>query len=320
MGRLELFAVVLLVTLTPSHAGAAPGGIPTPALGSNFDALPAPESTPPYFEKGGWIVFTVPVAGDVLYACPPLARADVDCTPVVLPIRSVGSVLEPWFIDDSSGAAWFKVSVPPMGDFLLGCFEPQTSPHCTLADIEARPPLAALERLGNAGDAGGGVGGLPKLPALPGASPPPSNSTAATDGCGDALGCRNTPMFWMTASLPSPGPVTLYACGGLEREPACRVAVSGLDLIKAEGFGLEKLSKVRARSGGLGIAIGGVAAGSVAELAGLREGDVVTTAAGFELFFPAHLQGLLSQVPIGDSIRLEVEGKGLVKLTRRPRG
>jgi hypothetical protein len=112
--------------------------------------------------------------------------------------------------------------------------------------------------------------------------------------------------------------VSLYVCGGLEKEPACLVAVSGLDFIEAEDFGIQKLSKVRTSRGGIGIVIGVVATGSVAEEY-LREGDVVTSAAGFELLFPAHLKGLLMQVPVGDSIRLEVEGKGLVKLTRRSR-
>lgn len=309
-------AVLLLTILSWPPALAGPGGLPTPALGSDFDALPAAQSTPAYFEKGGWLVFTVPVVGDVLYACPPLAFGEPDCMSVVLPIRSIGSALEPWFIDASTGAAWFKISVPPMGDFLLACFDPQGAPHCKLAEIEDRPPLAALSRLGTVEPGGGGVGGLLPFPQASGASSQPSSAGGGFPGSPEGV---NAPVFWTTAAIPTPGPVTLYACGGIDKEPACRVAVSGLDIINADDFGLQKLSEVRTASGKIGVAIGGVAADSVAEQAGLREGDVVTTAAGFELLFPVHLKGLLSQVPVGDSIRLEVHTKGLIKLTRESR-
>jgi len=306
------------MSLFCSSVLAAPGGLPASAVGSEFEAVPAEQSTPAYFETGGWLVFSVPVAGDLLFACPPLAGPDPDCASVVLPIRTIGSEIQPWFIDEDSGAAWFKISVPPMGDFLLACFDPKGAPYCQLPEIEDRPPTATLQRLGTVGDAEAGGAGLLPLP-MPTAGSVPLPASSAGDGCGASPSGCNSPLFWMTASLPTPGPVTLYACGGLDKEPACRVAVSGLDYIDAEDFGLQKLSQVETGSGGVGVAIGGVVADSVAAEAGLREGDVVTAAAGFELLFVAHLKGLLSQVAVGDSIRLEIEGRGLIKLTRRSR-
>lgn len=300
--RLAILASLLaglLMYCTPAIAG--PGGLATPEANSKFGALPPIEPSPAYFEDGGWLVLTVPVVGDLLYACPPLGSPSPNCKSVVLPIRGPGSTLERWFIDPTSGAAWFKISVPPMGDYLLACFEPQGSPHCTLVEIERKPEVATLSRLRAETDGGGGPGGLVPFPPKPGSSTP---------GSGEA----NASAFWMTAALPVPGPVTLYACGGLDNGPTCRIALQGLDLIGAEDFGIQKLS-----AGSRGVVIGGIATNSVAERAGLREGDVVSSAAGFEILFPAHLKGLLSQVPVGDSIRLEVVGKGLVKLTRESR-
>ena len=303
--NLQIIASATFVAaLLSTKAFASPAGLPTPDVNSDFGALLPVETTPAYFEDGGWLVFTVPVVGDLLYACPPLGSPDPNCKSVVLPIRGPGSTLERWYIDPSSGAAWFKISVPPMGDYLLACFEPQGAPHCALVEVERRPTVATLSQLKAKSDGEGGLGGLVPFPAKPGSSTPPPA------GPGEA----NASAFWMTAALPVPGPVTLYACGGLDKGPTCRVALQGMALIEAEDFGIQKLS-----SGSGGVVVGGVATNSVAERAGLREGDVITSAAGFEILFPAHLEGLLSQVPVGDSIRVEVERKGLVKLTRESR-
>ncbi len=318
MRRTQPLALALFASLLSAPALAGPGGLPTPAMGSDFSPLPAKQTTSAYFEEGGWLVYTIPVAGDVLYACPPLAHPSPECRSVVLPVRSVGSVLESWFIDPSTGAAWFKISAPPLGDFLLACFEPQSAPHCTLVEIEDRPPLATLTRLEAEGDEtnAGGLDSIPPPGGISGSRLIASGTPGRSEGSGAS---SNPPRFWMTAALPTPGPVTLYACSGLDEKPACSVAVAGLQFLEAEDFGFQKLSRVRLPSGRTGVVVGGVAAGSVAEEEGIREGDVVTAAAGFELLFPAHLKGLLAQVAVGESIRLEVEGTRLVKLTRRPR-
>ena len=311
----------LLAGLLISPASAAPLGLSAPDLGSAFDGLSAPGVSPAYFEDGGWLIFSVPVVGDVLWACPPLANSDPECISVILPIRGAGSAIERWFIDPESGAAWFKISVPPAGDFLLACYEPTVSPHCNLVPIEDRPPSAALSRLdaqpvGQSSGKGGGLLPIPGGAAEPSLTPIDPPGLPCVDG--GAADC-NSPMFWMTAALPVPGPVNLYVCGGLREEPRCTLAIRGLDLVEAEDFGVQKLSAGPKRGGATAVVIGAVVSGSIADRAGLREGDVVTSAAGFELLFPAHLRGLLLQVPVGNSIRLEVEGKGLVKLTRKAR-
>ena len=143
---------------------------------------------------------------------------------------------------------------------------------------------------------------------------------SSIEPCADAeVASCNPATFWMAASLPIPGPVNLYACGGLDDQPACWLAISGLGFVEGESFGLEKLSERPRAEDGVSVVVGSVAADSAAERAGLRDGDVVLTASGFDLLSAAHLRGLLLQVPVGDSIRLEVAGKGLVKLTRERR-
>ena len=314
---LALVSAALWVTsISPAVAGPALG----PALGSDFTAHPPPATTPAYFSEGGWLVFTIPVVGDLLYACPPLGGQETKCKSVVLPIRGVGSVLERWFVDPESGSAWFRISAPPMGDFLLACFDPRGAPYCTVVDIEERPPIALLSLLGR--EKAGGLTGLLPSPLAAG-SPTPALPERGLC-CGHDQDW-NSSRFWMVAALPAPGPVNLYSCGGLNSTPACDLAVLGLAFIEAEDFGLQKLSLGYTKGGadghtiGRGIVIGGVATGSVAERAGLNDGDVVMSAAGFELLSTAHLKGLLMQVPVGDSIRLEVEGKGLIKLKREAR-
>jgi hypothetical protein len=84
----------------------------------------------------------------------------------------------------------------------------------------------------------------------------------------------------MAASLPIPGPVNLYACGGLEVEPTCRLAVAGMDYIEADAFGLDKLSGAETPAGRTAVTIDRVASGSVAERAGLKEGDLVSNRSG----------------------------------------
>lgn len=294
-------SVVLLLGLAWSTAGAAAGLLPGASTTSDFEAFPPAPPTPAFFEDGGWLVFSVPVIGDVLYACPPLEGQSPTCESVILPIRGPGSTLQRWFVDPDTGAAWFKTSVPPMGDYLLACYDPGGSPYCKLAIIEDRPGGATLARLGVGSE--GADSGLLALPT--------SGTTAAP---ADNQPEQNSAEFWMTAALPAPGPVTLYACGALEKEPGCRVAVAGLSLVDAEDFGIQKLA-----ASSSGVVVEGVKGGSVADRAGLREGDVITAAAGFELLSPAHLKGLLAQVPVGGTIRLEVEGSGLIKMTRRAR-
>jgi hypothetical protein len=314
-------ALVYALVATVAYAGPA-------ALGpsSDFTGVRAPESSAAYFADGGWLVFSVPLVGDLLFACPALTSKEPRCQSVVLPIRGVSSAIERWYLDPDTGSAWFKISAPPMGEYLLACFDPHGAAYCNLVDIEERPPLAVLTRLDaeGAADSAGLLGALP-IPVASGGGPSVLGSPD-DEPCADSDGRDCNPStFWMAAALVVPGPVNLYACGGLDTEPVCRLAVSGLSFIQAENFGLQKLSIGHPKGGddgaviGDAVVIGGVAAGSVAERAGLRDGDVVTSAAGFELLSAAHLRGLLSQVPVGDSIRLEVEGKGLVKLTRESR-
>lgn len=310
--RIVSTAIAFALFVTPASAG--PGGMAIPDLGSDFTGMSALEPSSAFFDDGGWLVFSIPAVGDVLYGCPSLSSESRECKPVVLPIRGVGSTLERWFIDPATGSAWFKVSAPPMGDFVLACFDPRAAPYCTAVDIENRPPGVTLSRLGAGGTAGGGTGAGGLLP-QPGTSPSPGPNSI--EPCADAKAASCNPAtFWMAAALPIPGPVNLYACGGLDDQPACRLAISGLGFIEAESFGLEKLTERPRDEGGVVVVVGSVASGSSAEEAGLRDGDVVLTASGFELLSAAHLKGLLLQVPVGESIRLEIEGRGLVKLTR----
>ena len=266
-----------------------------------------------WFAGGGWLVLSIPLVGDVLQACPTLAADDPSCESVLLPMRGPGASLEPWFVHPETGSAWFMVSVPTLGDWLLACYEPAGAAWCSLVEIEERPDLASLSMLERRT---GDEGGLPI--SLPGqGAPAPTGGLDAGVPCDASadLDC-NPAAFWMEASLPGAGAVALYACAGLDDKPACHLAASTLAFVDAKPFGLRDLEVVRTRSG-VQIKVGEVASGSAAYIAGLRGGELITTAAGFELHSPLQLKGLLDQVPVGESVRLEVEGKGLVKLTRQ---
>ncbi len=303
-----LAGTLLLLAFSPLSASAAAlkvPGIPS----SDFNSLEGADKTDAHFETGGWLIHSIPVAGDLLYGCPSLGSKDPNCDLVVLPIRTPGTTIEKWYLNPDTGAAWMKVAAPPLGDYVFACYSPGKDPYCVHVKLKDRPPAAGLERFDGADSGGGGLLPIP-VPSLGG-----GDSGAAEDNVEKEL--LHPEAFWLKASLIVPGPVNLYACRGLNGDPKCELAINALTFIEREHFGMSKLETVQIGKKKKGVLIGKVADGSVASRAGIMEGDVIVKAAGFKLYSALHLKGLFAQIAAGKKIEVELNSGDAVELKRK---
>jgi hypothetical protein len=299
-------AITAVALLFTCHVASGKG-----MLSGDFDVYSVDD------QGGGWVINRIPVRGDLLWGCKDVATVQ-ECDPVPLPDFYPATVLNFLHISDDSQAAWLRVSVPVLGDYLMACFDPEGKPHCDIVDLELRPPTATLARewpdyedVGAAAAAGGGG----PLAALSGGDAPlPPAAIIEPPMKGD---------MWLSAALKIPGPLNLYACRNLEGRPECKLAIPDYYLVDREDVGFKKFSEVptSASSSGVGILVDELVEGSAAEEADIRAGDVIVKVCGFEIKSDKHFKGLIAQIPATYSIPVHFENgdKVKIKVRRKPK-
>lgn len=268
---------------------------------------------------GGWVIHKIPIKGDLLWGCQDVKDV-TRCNPVPLPDFMPGTSLEFIHIDNKTQAAWLKVTAPPFGDSLMACYEPESNqPRCSKVKLEAAPPVASLDRIwpAYAGDdaadsGGGGGGGL--LGGLGGGAPAGPSNAARIEGA-------SASNMWLTASIPVPGPVNLYACRGLASEPECQLAVPDVYQVLRADVGFKKISSVTNKKGRfVGVKVEEVVEGSAAFRAKIRPGMLIVKIGGFPLKNEAHFKGLLTQWPATYEIPVELKDGETVNIKVRRGG
>jgi len=302
-------SVALLVLLSlPTAAVAKVSLLPA----SDFEVFTTDSS------GGGWVIHKIPIKGDLLWGCGDVRRVE-RCNPVPLPDFMPATSLDFIHIDDKTQAAWLKVTVPVLGDSLMACYDPEGSPRCEKITLEAAPPVVAIDRIwpaykseGAAGQSASGRGG--PLGALAGAVAPSGPSKAAR------IEPASKGAMWLTASIPVPGPVNLYACRNLSSSPECQLAVPDVYQVLREDVGFKKVSSATNSKGRFaGVVVEEIVEGSAAHRAKIRLGQVIVKVGGFPLKNSAHFKGLLTQWPATYEIPITLRGGDVVNLkVRRP--
>ncbi|HCP45428.1 MAG TPA: hypothetical protein DIU15_05270 [Deltaproteobacteria bacterium] len=294
--------------LLPAGAAARSALLPS----SSFEIF-TPDSS-----GGGWVIHKIPIKGDLLWGCADVRRVD-RCNPVPLPDFMPATSLDFIHIDDKTQAAWLKVTVPVLGDTLMACYDPEGSPRCEKITLEAAPPVLTIDRIWPAYDAGdsGGQHASAQGGILGG-----RGGTIVSTGPSKAARIEPSSKgsMWLSASIPVPGPVNLYACRNLATEPECQLSVPDVYQVMREDVGFKKVSSATNSKGRfVGVVIEDIVEGSAAARAKLRPGEVIVRVGGFPLKNTAHFKGLLTQWPATYEIPLELRGGREVNLkVRRP--
>ncbi len=250
-------------------------------------------------EQGGWVIHHHDDRGDTLWGCPPLADAE-RCAQILFDAWRPGASVDILSLDPADQSSWVRLRVAGDMDRVFYCVDPTGDPSCRLMELELYPPAGKLERVwpGLHGvDAEGAV--------LPEDDPRRWYRQPGTDA------------LVLQAGSERLGPSNLYSCQAPQGEqPACTLAVPNWLVFDRQGLGFRKLENVEQKlpTGELfiepGARIALVSDGSVADRAGLQEGDVIVRIGAFEVRDAGHAQALLAQYPSGHPIELGLKVEG----------
>lgn len=282
-------------------------------LATAFPAVAAPKllPAPKGFETfstdttgGGWVIHHH-LRGDTLWGCADVANVD-RCVQIPFEWWMPTSSMEMLHVSEKTHEAWFKLSSKGIGDMLFACTDPEgETPTCTPVELGTAPKaMVKLERVWPDGQCDETCFTDPT-------SKEESRARVESKAYAD---------MWLQLSVTGPGSSNLYACRNLASGPECVEAVPNWLLWDREPLGLAKgLKDIKNddKTFGPGVEVSKVDEDSVADDAGFREGDVITSINGWKVDRAAKASAILGQFPAGATITITLDNGNEIQLTPR---